>query len=133
MSQAFYREQLYLTLGYTSLEDFRHPGTWEASFLRRDPMNLLSMLETWIRSDISNNDLYQGNLNAALAAIRAKTYIIPSQTDLYFTPEDCLLVRRSRSQTPSIAPSPRSGDTGRGIPPNIPRTNGSLLKPSLIC
>jgi homoserine O-acetyltransferase len=48
------------------------------------------MLETWIRSDISNNDLYRGDLNAALGAIRAKTYIIPSQTDQYFTPDDCL-------------------------------------------
>ena len=89
LSQAFYREHLYLTLGYTSLEDFLIRD-WEASFLRRDPMNLLSMLETWIRSDISNNDLYRGDLNAALGAIRAKTYIIPSQTDLYFTPDDCL-------------------------------------------
>jgi len=43
LSQAFYREHLYLTLGYESLEDFLVQD-WEASFLRRDAANLLSML-----------------------------------------------------------------------------------------
>ena len=89
MSQAFYREHLYLTLGYSDLEDFL-VRDWEASFLRRDAANLLSMLDTWKRSDISDNDLYRGDLKSALGAIRAKTFIMPSQTDLYFTQEDCL-------------------------------------------
>lgn len=30
-----------------------------------------------------------GDLDRALAAIQAKTLVMPSQTDLYFTPEDC--------------------------------------------
>ena len=87
MSQAFYREHVYLSLGYSSLEDFLIRD-WEASFLRRDAGNLLSMIETWKASDISQNELYNGNLDQALGAIRAKTLIVPSQTDLYFTPED---------------------------------------------
>ena len=90
MSQAFYREHLYLKLGYTSLEDFL-VRDWEASFLRRDAGNLLSMLETWMRSDISDNDRFQGDLDQAFVAITAKTWIMPSQTDLYFTAEDSLL------------------------------------------
>lgn len=90
LSQAFYREHLYLTLGYTDLEDFL-VRDWEASFLRRDAANLLSMLETWIASDISDNSVFHGDLKAALAAITAKTFIMPSQTDLYFTPEDSLI------------------------------------------
>lgn len=87
LSQAFYREHLYLKLGYSSLEDFLIKD-WEASFLRRDAANLLSMIQTWIHSDISNNEKYQGDLKAALGAIKAKTLIMPSQTDLYFTAED---------------------------------------------
>jgi homoserine O-acetyltransferase len=93
LSQAFYREHLYLTLGYTSLEDFL-VRDWEASFLRRDASNLLSMLDTWIASDISDNPTFEGDLTAALGAIQAQTWIIPSQTDLYFTPEDSLLEAR---------------------------------------
>jgi homoserine O-acetyltransferase len=87
MSQAFYRERKYLELGYSSLEDFLIRD-WEASFLRRDAANLLLMIETWKRSDISDNEMYHGDLKAALGAIRARTLIMPSQTDLYFTPED---------------------------------------------
>lgn len=87
LSQAFYRQHVYRELGYSSLEDFLIRD-WEASFLRRDAANLLSMLETWKRSDISDNDRYGGDLNAALAGIKARTLIMPGATDLYFTPED---------------------------------------------
>lgn len=87
LSQAFYRQHVYLELGFSSLEDFLIRD-WEASFLRRDAANLLSMLETWKQSDISDNDRYGGDLNAALGAIQAKTLIMPGSTDLYFTAED---------------------------------------------
>jgi len=87
LSQSFYREHLYRTIGYSSLEDFL-VRDWEASFLRRDGMNLLSMLETWQRSDVGDNDTFKGDTEAALRAITAKTLIMPSATDLYFTTAD---------------------------------------------
>jgi homoserine O-acetyltransferase len=87
LSQAFYREKLYLKLGYESLEDFL-VRDWEASFLRRDADNLLSMIDTWKCSDISANELYNGDIQRALSSIRAPTLIMPCLTDLYFTPED---------------------------------------------
>ncbi len=87
LSQAFYRQQVYLELGYSSLEDFLIRD-WEASFLRRDAANLLSMLETWKQSNISDNDRHGGDLTAALGAIQAKTLIMPGSMDLYFTVED---------------------------------------------
>ena len=46
------------------------------------------MINTWRRSDVSDNELYRGDLAKALGAIRAKTLVMPSATDLYFTPED---------------------------------------------
>jgi homoserine O-acetyltransferase/O-succinyltransferase len=87
-SQAFYREKLYLQLGYESLDDYLWRG-WEQSYRKRDPHNLLAMLDTWLHCDISNNSIYSGSLDRALATIQAKTLVMPSQTDLYFTPEDC--------------------------------------------
>jgi len=87
MSQAFYREKLYERAGFSSLEDFL-VRSWEANFLRRDAHDLLASLDTWMASDISDNAIYQGNLPAALGAIKARTTVMPSQTDLYFTPED---------------------------------------------
>lgn len=90
MSQAFYREELYEQVGFASLEDFL-VRSWEANFLRRDAHDLLASLETWLASDISDNPIYQGDLPKALAAISARSIIMPSRTDLYFTPEDSAL------------------------------------------
>lgn len=87
-SQAFYREGLHLKLGYTSLEDFLQRA-WEANYRRRDPLDLLSMLETWMRCDLSDNPIYEGRYEQALASIQARTLVMPASTDLYFTPADC--------------------------------------------
>jgi len=87
MSQAFYRENLLETVGFSSLEDFL-VRSWEANFLRRDAHDLLASLETWIASDISDNALYNGDLEKALGAITARSTIMPSRTDLYFTWQD---------------------------------------------
>lgn len=87
-SQAFYREKLYDKLGYFSLEDYLLRG-WEANYRKRDPHNLIAMLDTWLRCDASDNPTYQGDYQKALASIQAKTLVMPATTDLYFTPEDC--------------------------------------------
>jgi homoserine O-acetyltransferase len=87
-SQAFYRHELDLrTLGYSSLEDFL-VSFWEGFFLPKDANNLLTMLWTWQNGDISDNPLYKGDLKKALGAIKAKAYVMPGSTDLYFPPED---------------------------------------------
>ncbi|HWB48479.1 MAG TPA: alpha/beta fold hydrolase [Stellaceae bacterium] len=87
LSQAFYREELWRTIGFSSLEDFLI-GSWEAGFRRRDANDLLAMLWMWQRADISANELYGGDLDRALGAIKAKAIVMPSETDLYFTVED---------------------------------------------
>lgn len=87
LSQAFYREELWRSIRFTSVEDFLIRN-WDANFLRRNPDDLLSMAETWTQSDISDNAIYQGDFKAALGAIKARSIIMPSTTDLYFTAED---------------------------------------------
>jgi len=87
LSQAFYREEVWRTVGYSSLEDFL-VGNWEAGFRRRDANDLLAMLWTWQHADISANELYGGDLGKALGAITADAMVMPSETDLYFTVED---------------------------------------------
>ncbi|MGF1568771.1 MAG: alpha/beta fold hydrolase [Nodosilinea sp.] len=87
-SPAYYRAKPYLAWGYDSLEDYLLRG-WEANYRKRDPHNLLAMIETWLHCDVSDNPVYRGNYPQAMAAISAPTLVMPSTTDLYFTPEDC--------------------------------------------
>jgi homoserine O-acetyltransferase/O-succinyltransferase len=87
LSQAFYRQEEWRKLGFSSLEDFL-VGSWEANFRRRDANDLLAMLWTWQHADISANELYSGDLDKALRAITADALVMPCETDLYFTVED---------------------------------------------
>ncbi|MEL6136871.1 MAG: alpha/beta fold hydrolase [Cyanobacteria bacterium J06626_23] len=87
-SQAYYRAKPYLEWGYESLEDYLL-RSWEAGYRKRDPHNLLAMIETWLRCDVGDNPVYQGDYAKALGSITARTLVMPATTDLYFTPEDC--------------------------------------------
>jgi homoserine O-acetyltransferase len=87
ISQAWYRRRGWAELGYESLEDFL-VRYWEATYLGRDAGNLVSMIRTWQECDIAANESFGGNYEAALAAIRAPTVLMPGLTDLYFPPED---------------------------------------------
>jgi len=87
LSQTFYRQELWRGLGFTSLEDFL-VRSWEAGFVRRDMGDLLAQLWTWQHADISANDLFRGDLEMALASIKARVLLMPSATDLYFQTDD---------------------------------------------
>jgi homoserine O-acetyltransferase len=86
-SQAFYWNELWRELGYTSLEDFV-VGFWEGFFLDdRDPNNLLTMLDTWWHGDVGLTPGF-GSTEEALASVRARALVMPAEKDLYFPPED---------------------------------------------
>lgn len=87
LSQTFYRREMWRGLGFATLEDFL-VRSWEANFLRRDASDLLAQLWTWQHGDISANDLYRGDLEMALAGIKAEVLLMPSATDLYFQTDD---------------------------------------------
>ena len=87
-SQAFYWNRVYNEMGFSSLEDFL-VGFWEGFFLDgRDANNLLTMLWTWQNGDISATPGFEGDYEAALAAIQARALVMPAEKDLYFPPED---------------------------------------------
>lgn len=85
-SQTFYREALYHQLGHDSIDALL--AYWEADHLNQDANNLLAVLDSWQNADISANSQYDGDLSAALRAIKARTLIMPCSTDLYFTQYD---------------------------------------------
>ena len=87
LSQEFYREEVWRSIGFSSLEDFI-VRFWEANFSRRDPGDLLAQLWTWQHGDISAHPDFNGDLPKALASIRARVLLMPGDHDLYFRVED---------------------------------------------
>lgn len=87
-SQAFYWDEVYRRIGFSSLEDFL-VAFWEGFFLDdRDANNLLCMLSTWQRGDVGATPGFDGDVEAALRSIRARALVMPAEKDLYFPPED---------------------------------------------
>ena len=93
LSQDFYRARLHLAhgpapnLGAPDLESFLKTD-WEERFGARPAADLYAQLRTWDAADISANDRYDGDLGAALRAIRARVLLMPGATDLYFRTAD---------------------------------------------
>ncbi len=119
LSQAFYREELWRGLGFATLEQFL-VDSWEAQFLRRDANDLLAQIWTWQHGDISDNELYRGDLVAALGAIRAKALIVPGETDLYFRVADNESELRHLSNA-ELRPIPSIWGHRAGNPRDTPR------------
>ena len=85
-SQTFYREGLFQTLGFDTVEALL--CSWEEDHLNWDANNLLVKLRTWQSANISANPAYGGDFQRALNNIKAKAILMPCSTDLYFPPED---------------------------------------------
>ena len=119
LSQDFYRERLYETaLGAPSLAAFIK-SDWEDSFAAHRAANLYAQALTWQEADISANDLYDGDLPRALAAITARVLLMPSATDLYFRVADnkAELARLSKAE---LAVIPSIWGHRAGSPQTIP-------------
>lgn len=85
-SQAFFREHEYRALGHASPAALL--AAWASDHETYDANDLLCVLDSWQRADISDNPYFEGDLGRALRAITARTVLMPVDTDLYFPPED---------------------------------------------
>ena len=82
---------------------------WERDHLAWDANDLLAKLRTWQLSDIGANELYCGDFERALGAIRARAILVPCTTDLYFPPEDNAIEAR---HMPNAELRPYASDWG---------------------
>jgi homoserine O-acetyltransferase len=88
LSQDFYRAGLYTSvLGHADLDAFLQ-ADWVDDFATSKAADLYAQATTWLHGDISATTEYDGDLAAALAAIRARVLLVPSETDLYFRVAD---------------------------------------------
>ena len=73
-------------MGMESVEDV--VSFMKGYFGRREPNDLIAMIETWQSADIAYNNLHKGDFEGALRSISCKAIVMPSRTDLYFRVED---------------------------------------------
>jgi homoserine O-acetyltransferase len=86
LSQDWYRASGFELLGASNLEDFLQ--TLEGFFAEWVPADLYHQTLTWMAADVSAHPRFEGDLDAALAAITARALIMPCDTDMYFRVED---------------------------------------------
>ena len=85
-SAAFFRDELWREQGFQTVDDLL--AFWEIDQLGWDANNLIAKLRTWQSADVGKWRLVDGGYEQALSSIKARAIIMPSRTDLYFTPED---------------------------------------------
>lgn len=85
-SQDFFREKLYTKLGLASRDDVVR--FTQGYFLANDANDLIAMARTWMAGDISANEQFKHDFDAALAAITCRAIVLPGDTDLYFRVPD---------------------------------------------
>lgn len=85
-STEFYQANRHKALGFSSLDDFIVNFMF-GYFSVMDPNDLLCMAWKWQRGDVSRHT--GGDLRAALRRIKAKTFVMPMSSDMFFPPADC--------------------------------------------
>jgi homoserine O-acetyltransferase len=86
-SEPFFRTEAFRQFGAASSEDFV-TRFWEPAFQHHDANDLLALLGTWFEGDIGASAAYDGSLEKALGAIKARAMVMPGEHDRYFPPVD---------------------------------------------
>jgi homoserine O-acetyltransferase len=85
-STEFFQQGRHRAFGFSSLDDFIINFMF-IYFSQMDPNSLLCMAWKWQRGDVSRHT--GGDLRAALGRIKAKTFVMPMSSDMFFPPSDC--------------------------------------------
>ena len=121
MSHAYYRDEIWRDYGFSSLEDYL-ARAWDEAFSRRDANDLLAQIGIWQRGDISQCAEFGGDMDRALAAIRARVLLMPGQTDRYFDTRDNAdeIGRLVNARSAELHPIPSIHGHRAGNPVNNP-------------
>lgn len=87
-STEMFRQKAYQSIGFETALDFSE-GFTEQYFSALDPNVLLTCAWKWQRGDVSRNT--GGDLKAALGRVKAKVFVMPIDTDMFFIESECKL------------------------------------------
>ena len=85
-STEFFVQGRHKAIGFATIDEFIN-NFMMGYFAPMDPNALLTMAWKWQRGDVSRNT--GGDLRAALGRIKAKTFVMPMSSDMFFPPADC--------------------------------------------
>jgi homoserine O-acetyltransferase len=85
-SPHFWSQEMWRGLNFDSAEGFR-AGFLEPYFAALDPNDLLAMAWKWRHGDVARH--CDGDLEAALGRITAKTFVMPISEDMFFPVHEC--------------------------------------------
>lgn len=91
LSTEFWRSEFWRNVpapegvSWTTFEEFRD-GFLRPTFMSLDPNSLLVQGWKWQRGDVARNA--DGDLAAALGRVKAKTFVLPIDEDMFFPPRD---------------------------------------------
>ncbi|MBC9227271.1 alpha/beta fold hydrolase [Aeromicrobium sp. 636] len=103
-SRDFFHDGAFRDLGYADVEHVLED--WAQDHAARDANDLLAMMDTWQSGDVGRD---RGGYESALAAVSARTIVMPSTTDLYFTVADSAV---EASLVPGAELRPLASDLG---------------------
>jgi homoserine O-acetyltransferase/O-succinyltransferase len=86
LSTEFYQQEKWTLFGVNTVEEFTD-AFLRPLFQEMDPNALLTMAWKWQRGDVSR--MTEGNLSDALGQIKAKTFVMPIDEDMFFPVRDC--------------------------------------------
>ena len=115
-SQEFFRQNGHENFGLHSYKQM--PDAFDERLGPKEPNDILIHIRAWQNADISNNPHHNGDFKAALEAITARGFIMPTSTDQYFWADD------NRDEASLI-----SNATFREIPSIWGHVGGSLSQP----
>jgi homoserine O-acetyltransferase/O-succinyltransferase len=82
-SEPFYRQELFRAFGAADVDEFIDVY-WDAIFQKCDANDLLAQLWTSWHTDLGDHPNFQGDFDAALGAIQARTILIQPETDAIY-------------------------------------------------
>ncbi|ODU05336.1 MAG: hypothetical protein ABS81_07915 [Pseudonocardia sp. SCN 72-86] len=85
-STEFWKQEVWRALEFTSKEAFLE-GFLQPYFTVMDPNDLLCMAWKWQHGDVARHT--DGDLDAALGRITARTFVMPINEDMFFPVRDC--------------------------------------------
>lgn len=85
-STEFFAQEAWRGFNFKSVEEFQEKFM-EPFFTPLDPNSLLVMAQKWHDGDVTR--MTGGDLAAALGRIKARTFVMPIDSDMFFRVEDC--------------------------------------------